>query len=360
MNTLGVELGSRSYPIHIGSGLLERLDLYAPHLRGTRAFVITNETVAPLYLKALMRGLGDDGVEYLVLPDGEEHKNIDTFVAIVDRLLETRFSRDSTLIALGGGVVGDVAGFAAACFQRGVRFIQVPTTLLAQVDSSVGGKTGINHRLGKNMIGCFHQPACVVADVQTLRTLPQRELVAGLAEVIKYALIDDAGLLDWLDQHLGSLLGCDAKDLTEVIYRCCAIKARIVADDEREEGVRAVLNLGHTFGHALETGLGYGVWLHGEAVAAGLCLAADLSVRIGALDEEHAKRILELVARVGLPVGVPGELTSERVIELMGMDKKVRQGRLRLVLLETLGRTFITDAVDPLAVRATLDACRSR
>ncbi|MGQ9832033.1 MAG: 3-dehydroquinate synthase [Thermochromatium sp.] len=342
MRTLTVDLGARGYPIHIGSGLLKDPDLYRSYLRGSQVMIVTNETVAPLYLDPVRQALAGLQVRAVVLPDGEVYKTLDVWSRIFDALLAERFARDCTLIALGGGVVGDMAGFAAACYQRGVDFIQVPTTLLAQVDSSVGGKTGLNHPAGKNMIGAFHQPRAVIADTDTLNTLPQRELSAGLAEVLKYGFIRDAAFLDWLEDHLPRLRSRDPESLAQAIQRSCDIKAQIVAEDEFESGHRALLNLGHTFGHAIETGIGYGTWLHGEAVGAGICLAAALSARLGWLTEAELARTRRLVAAAGLPTERPAELAPERMLDLMVVDKKVLAGRLRLVLLRHLGEAVIT------------------
>lgn len=353
-----MNLGRRSYPIHIGHGLLSRSELLAPHFEGRQVMIVTNRTVAPLYLEALRRGLRDREIEVVVLEDGERHKTLETFRHIADRLLGARFSRDCTLVALGGGVVGDLAGFAAGCYQRGVSFVQAPTTLLAQVDASVGGKTGINHPLGKNMLGVFHQPACVLADLDTLATLPERELRAGLAEVVKHALLADAGFFSWLEQSAGALMARDGAALAAAVGRCCAIKAEIVARDEKEEGLRALLNLGHTFGHAIETGLGYGRWLHGEAVAAGICAAARLSHLMGWIDGADLARVRALVLRFGLPAGIPQELPAARMLELMARDKKVRGGRLRLILLAALGEAKVSEDFDPDLLERTLAAHR--
>lgn len=346
MRTLTVELGTRSYPIHIGSGLLNDPDLYRPHLRGSQIMIVTNETVAPLYLAPVRQALDGLHVREIILPDGEVYKTLEVWNRIFDALLAERFARDCTLIALGGGVVGDMAGFAAACYQRGVDFIQVPTTLLAQVDSSVGGKTGINHPAGKNMIGAFHQPRAVIADTDTLGTLPQRELSAGLAEVLKYGFIRDAEFLDWLECHMTGLMSRDPDALAHAIQRSCEVKAQIVAEDEFESGSRALLNLGHTFGHAIETGVGYGEWLHGEAVGAGICLAAALSARLGWLTEAEVERTYRLIAGAGLPTARPENLAPERMLELMAVDKKVLAGRLRLVLLRQLGEAVVTSEFD--------------
>jgi len=352
--TLNVSLGARSYPIFIGSGLLADPDCYRPHIPGRQVMIVTNETVAPLYLAAVQTALDGLRVETLVLPDGEVYKTQGVLELIYDALLSARFSRDCTLVALGGGVIGDMAGFAAACYQRGVAFIQVPTTLLAQVDSSVGGKTGINHPRGKNMIGAFHQPRAVIADTATLNTLPDRELCAGLAEVIKYGLIRDGAFFDWLEAELPALRARDPAALAEAVRRSCENKAQVVAADEREAGERALLNLGHTFGHAIETGTGYGNWLHGEAVGAGMCMAADLSTRLGWLGSADLRRTRDLIERAGLPITPPPELSAERLLDLMAVDKKVLDGRLRLVLLRGIGAAVVTDQFGPALLRATL------
>ncbi len=355
MRTLTVGLGDRTYPIHIGEGLLARADLFLPHLPQRKVSVVTNTTVAPLYLETLSAALRSASVEVIpvVLPDGEQHKNWLTLNAIFDALLSNRCERKSAIIALGGGVVGDLAGFAAASYQRGVPFIQVPTTLLAQVDSSVGGKTAINHPLGKNMIGAFYQPGMVLADTGLLVTLPVRELSAGLAEVIKYGLIMDLPFLGWLEANMDNLNKRDPSALAYAVTRSCENKAAVVAADERESGERALLNLGHTFGHAIEAGLGFGTWLHGEAVAAGTILAARLSARMGLLSADEVERIARLFERAGLPIEAPS-LGQERYLELMGHDKKVENGRLRLVLLKSLGKAFMTSDFDLRALRAVL------
>jgi 3-dehydroquinate synthase len=358
MKTLSVELGARSYPIHIGDGLLARSELLAPHVEDRKIMVVSNETVAPLYLTDVARSLAGHAVSSVVLPDGEVFKTLDVLNRIFDALLERRFSRDCCLLALGGGVIGDITGFAAACYQRGVAHIQVPTTLLAQVDSSVGGKTAVNHRLGKNMIGAFHQPSCVLIDTATLGSLAPREYRSGLAEVIKYGLIRDPELFSWLESGLESLLAHSAEAMEFVIERSCRNKAEIVAEDERESGPRALLNLGHTFGHAIETGLGYGVWLHGEAVAAGICLAAAMSARLGWISDTDCQRVTSLVERAGLPTGLPEGLDDKRVLALMGVDKKVMAGRLRLVLLKGIGHALVSDDFDPDVLKAILAETR--
>jgi len=343
MQTVNVGLGDRSYPIHVGRGLLGRADLLLPMLAQPRVAIVSNSTVAPLYLAPLSDALQSAGVEVIraIVADGEEHKNWQTLNGIFDVLLSHRAERKTTVIALGGGVVGDLAGFAAASYQRGVPFIQLPTTLLAQVDSSVGGKTAINHPLGKNMIGAFYQPKLVLGDIATLDTLPERELSAGLAEVIKYGLIMDLAFLDWLDANMEKLRARDADALAHAVVRSCENKAKVVAADEREAGERALLNLGHTFGHAIEVGLGFGTWLHGEAVAAGTMMAAQLSRRMGMLDSAEVDRIEKLLHRAGLPTQAP-DLGQGRYLELMGHDKKVEDGRMRLILLKALGKAVVT------------------
>lgn len=345
MQTLNVDLGDRSYPIHIGPALLDREDLIRPHIAGRQVMIVTNDTVAPLYRRQLEATLARiEGLEVttLILPDGEAYKNVEHLERIWTQLLEVRFSRTATLIALGGGVIGDMTGFAAATYQRGIAFIQIPTTLLSQVDSSVGGKTGVNHPLGKNMIGAFHQPQLVLADTDTLNTLPPRELSAGMAEVIKYGLLGDLEFLAWLETHMDALMARDASLLTEAILRSCACKARLVAEDEREGGVRALLNLGHTFGHAIETEMGYGRWLHGEAVGSGMYLAAVASQRMGWLDHTDVQRVATLLERAQLPTHPPKEMTPEAFLQHMAVDKKNIDGRLRLVLLKPLGQATLT------------------
>jgi 3-dehydroquinate synthase len=354
--TLTVDLGERGYPIHIGPGLLNRSDLYLPALGEGRVLVVSNETVAPLYLDRVLWALADREPTSLVLPDGEQHKTLDTMKRVYDELITAGLGRDGAVVALGGGVIGDLAGFAAATWQRGIGFVQIPTTLLAQVDSSVGGKTGVNHPRGKNMIGAFHQPRLVLADTDVLATLPERELAAGLAEVIKYGLIRDAEFFDWLEANIDALRARDVDALAHAIARSCENKATVVATDEREAGIRALLNLGHTFGHAIEAALEYGDWLHGEAVGAGMCLAADLSVRLGWLDPAGRDRAAALIAAAGLPTALPPGLSRERMLALMAHDKKVLGGRMRLVLLRSIGDATVTDDFPPEALDATLDA----
>jgi len=343
MKTLHLDLGERSYPVHIGGGLLGNAGLLTPHIAGKHVVVVSNATVAPLYLDKLLAGLQDYQCASIVLPDGEQYKTLATLNLIFDALLSKKCDRKTTLIALGGGVIGDLTGFAAASYQRGVPFIQIPTTLLAQVDSSVGGKTGVNHPLGKNMIGAFYQPRCVIADTDTLRSLPERELCAGIAEIIKYGLIRDQEFFKWLEGNMEALRARDPEALIYAIERSCRNKADVVAADERESGVRALLNLGHTFGHAIETGMGYGVWLHGEAVGAGMLMAADLSWRLGWLSAKDRERTESLLARAGLPTHAPAELSPERFIDLMAVDKKVMDGKLRLVLLKAIGKAVMAD-----------------
>lgn len=353
MEVLTVELADRSYPIYIGKGLLDQRELIVPHLKSRQVCIVTNETVAPLYLEKLTSILSDYQVQSVVLPDGEKFKTLETVSVIYDSLLAQNFSRSSTLIALGGGVIGDMTGFAAATYQRGVNFIQIPTTLLAQVDSSVGGKTGVNRPLGKNMVGAFYQPKCVLADIATLDTLATRELKAGMAEVIKYGLINNADFYRWIKQNLPLLLARDAAALKHAILVSCAEKARIVASDEREEGIRAILNLGHTFGHAIETATGYSEWLHGEAVATGMVMAADLSWRIGLLNKDDAANIKTLIGSAGLPV-VPPAIDVPTFLKLMSKDKKAEQGQIKFILLEAIGKARISADIKADALNRTL------
>jgi 3-dehydroquinate synthase len=343
---LSVELGERSYPIFIGEGLLGTQDLSA-FVSGAQVMIVTNETVAPLYLERAKACFPGKRVDTVVLPDGEKFKDWQTLNSIFDGLLEQRHTRKTTLVALGGGVVGDMAGFAAACYQRGVPFIQIPTTLLSQVDSSVGGKTGINHPLGKNMVGAFHQPQAVLIDTASLQTLPAREVSAGLAEVIKYGLIRDQGFLGWLEEHMDALVSLDPEALAEAIFRSCACKAEIVALDEREGGLRAILNLGHTFGHAIETYAGYGNWLHGEAVGTGMLMAAELSALEGMISRDDCDRINRLILRAGLPDKPPVAMTADDFMGLMAVDKKNVDGLLRLVLLRSVGDAVVTAEASP-------------
>lgn len=356
MQTVTVDLGERSYPIRIGAGLIDEPGLFLPHVRGRQVCIVTNETVAPLYLPRLRASLAGLEISEVVLPDGEEYKTLDYVAAIYDALLDARVERSGTLVALGGGVIGDMTGFAAATYQRGVDFIQVPTTLLSQVDSSVGGKTGVNRPLGKNMVGAFYQPRCVIADTGTLSSLPDRELRAGMAEVLKYGFINNADFHAWLKSAAGSLLARDPAALAHAIRVSCEEKAAVVAQDEMEGGIRAILNLGHTFGHAIEAAMGYGTWLHGEAVAAGMVMAADLSRRLGMLSAEEAREIKALVKAVGLPVAPPAEMRVEDYGRLMSRDKKAEKGRVRFVLLERIGKAVVRGDIDPAVLRQTLEA----
>ena len=355
MRTLTVELGERSYPIYIGQNLLHNAELLTRHLDSRQVLIVTNETVAPLYLEPVKAALEDRQLATVVLPDGEAYKTMDSAMTVFDALLARRFSRSAHLVALGGGVIGDLTGFAAACYQRGIPFIQIPTTLLAQVDSSVGGKTAVNHPHGKNMIGAFHQPKCVIADMSTLHTLPARELSAGLAEVIKYGLIRDPEFCEWLEANMDGLMARDAELLAQAVERSCLNKAQVVAADERESGERATLNLGHTFGHAVETGLGYGEVLHGEAVAIGMCQAADLSRRMGWLSEVDVNRVVQLLARAGLPTVPPDALDADGYLEHMAVDKKNIEGELRLILLKQIGRATLPMPVEVARLRETLE-----
>lgn len=356
MNTLTVDLGDRSYPIFIGTGLLDRPELYQPYISGRQVLIVTNETVAPLYLERVKKALEGYQVDEVILPDGEAYKDLTTLNLIYDALLQKQHNRTTTLLALGGGVVGDMCGYAAASYQRGVNFIQVPTTLLSQVDSSVGGKTGVNHPLGKNMIGAFHQPRCVIADTETLNTLPERELSAGMAEVIKYGLICDAAFYRWIDDNIDALMSRDPQTLAYAIERSCQNKAEVVAQDETESGIRAILNLGHTFGHAIESHQGYGHWLHGEAVGTGMLQAADLCWRMGQIsaDELHALRTLLIKAR--LPVVGPADMSEQDYLIRMQVDKKVLDGRIRLVLLRSIGEAYVTSDVPKDLLTQTLQA----
>lgn len=355
MQTLTVSLADRSYPIHIGNGLLGQVDLILPHLKRKQVAIVSNTTVAPLYMQAIAQPLRDAGVSVIeiILPDGEAYKNNQTLQIIYDHLLQNRCERNTTLIALGGGVIGDLTGYAAATYLRGVPFIQVPTTLLSQVDSSVGGKTGINHPLGKNMIGAFYQPKLVLADIDTLKTLPQRELSAGIAEVIKYGLIRDADFFDWLETNMPALMALDTAVASYAIYRSCQNKAEVVVADEHEQGERALLNLGHTFGHAIENAMGYGVWLHGEAVATGTIMAADLSQRMGWLNTAQMARIKTIMQAAKLPIEAP-DLGADEYLRLMQLDKKVADGRIRLILQQDIGKAVITADYDAEKLKQTL------
>lgn len=360
-----VDLGNRSYPIYIGSGLLHEPDYLQRHVHGKRVLVVTNKTVAPLYLDkvvdALTRGNPNVSVESVILPDGEQYKDMDTLMKVFDKAIESRLDRRCTFVALGGGVIGDMCGFAAASFLRGVNFIQIPTTVMAQVDSSVGGKTGINHHLGKNLIGAFYQPQCVLVDTDTLNTLPDRELASGFAEVIKYGLIRDAEFFEWQEKNMQALLARDPSALAYAIKRSCENKAEVVSLDEKESGLRATLNLGHTFGHAIETGVGYGQWLHGEAVAAGTVMAVDMSYRLGWIDESIVKRVGDILKQAKLPTAPPETMTVDMFKSVMAVDKKVADGLLRLILLKgPLGNCVFTGDYDRKALDDTLHAfCKS-
>lgn len=360
MNTVTVDLGERSYPIIIDTDILAQSDIYRQHINGRNVLIVCDENTEQHYLQQLLGCLGEYNTAHVCLPAGESNKNLDTVNLIFDRLLQQNFDRNCTLIALGGGVVGDICGFAAASYQRGVAFIQVPTTLLAQVDSSVGGKTGVNHALGKNMIGAFHQPKCVVADMNTLHTLPVREFRAGMAEVIKYGLIDDAEFFAWIKSALPELLALDTDALAQAVRRSCENKARIVAADEREQGQRALLNLGHTFGHAIETATGYGVWLHGEAIAAGMCMAARFSASHGYMESNKVSEIEAIFTAAGLPTQPPSNMTARQCYDLMRRDKKVRDDVLTLVLMKDIGESFLSKGHEHNRLQSFLQECFSK
>ncbi|XP_021759528.1 3-dehydroquinate synthase, chloroplastic-like [Chenopodium quinoa] len=360
-NIVDVNLGDRSYPIYIGPGLLDQPELLQRHVHGKRVLVVTNTTVAPLYLDKVINALTKDNpnvsVETVILPDGEQYKDMDTLMKVFDKAIESRLDRRSTFVALGGGVIGDMCGFAAASFLRGVNFIQIPTTVMAQVDSSVGGKTGINHPLGKNLIGAFYQPQCVLVDTDTLDTLPDRELASGLAEVIKYGLIRDAEFFEWQEKNMDALMARDHVAFAYAIKRSCENKAEVVSLDEKEGGLRATLNLGHTFGHAIETGFGYGHWLHGEAVAVGMVMAVDMSHRLGWIDESLVGRVHNILKKAKLPIAPPESMTVEMFKSIMSVDKKVADGVLRLILLKgPLGNCVFTSDYDKKALDETLRA----
>ena len=359
MQKVTVELGKNNYPILIGDALLSRSDIFRQYITSNQVMIVTNATIAPLYLDALVDALEGLQVKSVVIPDGEQYKTLEVMNDIITRLLEEKFSRDCTVIALGGGVVGDISGFAAACYQRGVNYIQVPTTILAQVDSSIGGKTAVNHKLGKNMIGAFYQPRAVISDISVLKTLSDRELHAGLSEVIKYGLIRDTEFHGWLEDNMDKLLQREHDALVYAIKRSCINKAEVVAEDERESGIRALLNLGHTFGHAIETGLNYQDWLHGEAVATGMLMAADLSCRHGWLTQHDVERIRQLLSRAQLPLVLPAGLDSQRMLDLMAVDKKARDGSIRLVLLKNIGEAFVCDHFNGEKLHATLEHFQS-
>lgn len=358
MLELKVDLAERSYPIFIGTGVASQQNCLLPFIKGAQVCIVTNETVAPLYLEKVKSLLAGIKVDVVVLPDGEQYKTLSVLDQIFTGLLQAKHNRTTTLIALGGGVVGDMTGFAAASYQRGVNFIQMPTTLLSMVDSSVGGKTGVNHPLGKNMIGAFYQPQAVLADIDWLRSLPARELSAGVAEVIKYGLICDYPFFEWLEANIEQLMALDVDALSYAVLRSCQNKADVVSKDEREGGLRAILNLGHTFGHAIETAQGYGNWLHGEAVAAGMVMAADLSARRGKISWDDVARIKALLLKANLPIVAPADMTPEQFIDLMGVDKKVLDGRLRLVLLESMGVAETTSDIELDLLMQTFEACR--
>ena len=354
MKELSVDLKDRAYPIYIGTGLLEQKELLVRHIQSKQVLIVSNETIAPLYLDVVKKNLTEFQQETIIIPDGEQYKTLDYVSKVFDYLLEKKFSRNATLIALGGGVIGDMGGFAAACYQRGIAFIQIPTTLLAQVDSSVGGKTGVNHVLGKNMIGAFYQPKCVIADTHVLNTLEDRQLSAGIAEVIKYGLIRDLEFFQWLERNMALLLERDKDALAFAIERSCMNKAEVVAEDEFESGVRAILNLGHTFGHAIETGMGYGQYLHGEAVAIGTCFAADLSRRLGWLSDKEVARIIAIFKAANLPVIPPETMNADQYIDLMSVDKKNLDGKIRVILLKALGKATLPVNVELSCLEETL------
>ncbi len=355
-HTVNIDLADRSYPIYIGDQLLGDSSLWIDHIHSRQVMIVSNSTIMPLYAEKLNNAFLTKDVAYCELPDGEQYKDWQTLNLIFDALLKNQFDRGACIVALGGGVVGDMAGFAAACYQRGIDFIQIPTTLLALVDSSVGGKTAVNHPRGKNMIGAFHQPQCVVADLDTLQTLPQREFIAGLAEVIKYGLITDLAFFTWLENNMESLLQRDPQALSHAIKRSCEVKAEIVSKDEREGGVRALLNLGHTFGHAIESGLGYGEWLHGEAVGLGMLMACQMSVNMGLVKHSELERVKQLLTKTGLPLTMPSNLSSETLRTLMQHDKKVKDARVRLILMQGIGDAFLTADYEDNQLQACLDS----
>ncbi len=360
MRTLTVDLDDRSYPIFIGEELFAAENII-PYIKGKQVMIVTNETVAPLYLQKLKQGMacgadsGEKQISEIILPDGESYKNLETINKIFDGLMQKNFDRKTTLIALGGGVIGDMTGFAAACYRRGVNFIQVPTTLLSQVDSSVGGKTGVNHPLGKNMIGAFYQPQAVIADIVTLDTLEERELKAGIAEVIKYGFIYDAEFFNWLEDNLDKILQRDHEALAYAVHRSCEIKAEVVAKDELEHGIRALLNFGHTFGHAIETFTGYSSWLHGEAIATGMCMGLTMSRLMGWMDKADEQRGIDIIKRCQLPIDVPQDMTTADFAKLMQADKKVLDGVIRLILLNKIGEGVIVDEYAPEIFTDTLE-----
>ncbi len=355
-HTLNVELSDRSYPIFIGSGLLLQPELLCRYIKGRTALIVSNTTIAPLYLEQIKTNLDSQNIQhdYVILDDGEQFKTLEAVQTIITTLLEKKYSRQTTLIALGGGVVGDITGFAASVYQRGVNFIQIPTTTLSQVDSSVGGKTGVNHILGKNMIGAFHQPQCVIADISTLKTLPDREFSAGLAEVIKYGLIHDSKFFEWLEQNITKLMARDTGTIAQAVLVSCQTKADIVSIDEKETGIRAILNLGHTFGHAIEATMGYGNWLHGEAVATGMVMAVDLSYRQQWIDNSVRQRTIDLLQKAKLPVTPPSDMTVDQYMNAMSIDKKAVNGTIKFILLKSLGEAIVTSDYDPDLLNQTL------
>jgi len=359
MKTLQVDLGDRSYPIFIGANLLGDPQWVEPYVKGQQVLIVSNETVAPLYLQQVEAAFKNFKTHSVILPDGEQYKTLDVLNNIFDSLLGQQYDRNCTLVALGGGVIGDMTGFAAACYQRGVHFIQIPTTLLAMVDSSVGGKTGVNHPMGKNMIGAFHQPQCVIIDTNTLDTLEDRQLSAGLAEIIKYGLIRDIHFVTWLEANMDKLLSREKEAITYAIEVSCRCKAEIVAQDEKEGGVRALLNLGHTFGHAIEAGAGYGNWLHGEAVGIGMLMASDLSMRQGWITAADRQRVEKLISRAHLPTQSPAHMDYDAFIELMAVDKKVRNGKINFILQRAIGDACLTSDYDPQLLKATINSYRA-
>ena len=355
MKKINIQFDERSYPIYIGEGLISNYELISQHILGKKVAIITNETVADIYLKTLMDTVSPHKeLISIILPDGESYKSKDSLDSIYTQLLQNKADREITLIALGGGVIGDVTGFAAATYMRGVNFIQIPTTLLSQVDSSVGGKTGINHPLGKNMIGAFYQPKCVISDMNVLKTLPSRELSAGLAEVIKYGLIRDNKFFEWLESHIQFLIDLNSEYLIEAVERSCENKAAVVEADEFESGIRAILNLGHTFGHAIEVAQGYGNWLHGEAVGAGMIMAAKLSQSMGWLLDKDVDRIVTLIKKAGLPTEPP-KISVKKYMELMMLDKKTKDGQINLVLQKSIGDAVLTNKYDPKKLHQILE-----
>ncbi|WP_019613549.1 3-dehydroquinate synthase [Psychromonas ossibalaenae] len=355
MDKLIVDLGERSYPISIGENLLEQPELFSSAISGKKVMIVSNDVVAPLYLQACKETLKDFQIDEIILPDGEKFKNIETFESILSALLAKKHARDTTIVALGGGVIGDMAGFAAACYQRGVPFIQVPTTVLSQVDSSVGGKTAVNHPLGKNMIGAFYQPKAVIIDINCIKTLPEREFAAGMAEVIKYGIIYDSAFFSWLETNVEAIKAQQPQALIYMIKRCCEIKAEVVAQDEKEHGIRALLNLGHTFGHAIEAEQGYGNWLHGEAVAAGMVLAGKTALILGLIDRPQVEQIMRLIKQFDLPLSAPESMDYEHFAEHMQLDKKVQDGKLRLVLPTSIGTSELISNVSEAVLRSVIE-----